>query len=524
MNPKDQPAPTPRHKAATASITDSASAPGETFFRYLFKNKTNKRLLLGWLGINLLLFLGYKYFFPMPDFFSDSNSYVLAAAAKAPLYYRPMGYSNFLNMVHDFSDSCNTVVALQYALLCLASLFCFFSMDYLFGFTNKKIKYIALVLLAVNPFLLPLSNQVASDSLFAVLTAAWFGLLLWVIKRHTWWALVLQLLLLYWVFEVRYNALYYPLIGALAFLFTTKVSLPYRIIGIAASVLVTFGSYRSIKKLTYETTNADVFSGFSGWQMANNALFMYKHIDVKKEDFDDNELQLVDTFVKVFIDSLQPAERAVLAQGKLTNSIFMWDTKSPLKKYLAYYCMRNQVPYFEAWYQVSETYNAYGKALIMQHPGAYFKYFLWNNTKFFFAPEAETLEKYLLLETKLPESTMKYYNLKSDTGQSRAPGLQSAIVAIYPFLHAILVLVSLVLPVVLFLRYRAMKNSGASEDIFRLVVFWYLFFLANMGFCILSAIVVLRCEATWFILCYAMLPWFADRLISLSHTRGSEAR
>src|SRR6266567_2824586 len=64
----------------------------------------------------------FKHFYPYADFFTDSYSYIQAAAQKDIIDYRPIGYPIFLRLVHGVSHSDTFLVTVQYAGVQLASL------------------------------------------------------------------------------------------------------------------------------------------------------------------------------------------------------------------------------------------------------------------------------------------------------------------------------------------------------------------------------------------------------------------
>src|SRR5258708_29795165 len=64
----------------------------------------------------------FKHFYPYADYFTDSYSYIQAAASKDSIDYRPIGYSIFLRLVHGVSASDTFLVTLQYVLVQSASL------------------------------------------------------------------------------------------------------------------------------------------------------------------------------------------------------------------------------------------------------------------------------------------------------------------------------------------------------------------------------------------------------------------
>lgn len=483
------------------------------FFAFIWRHPANRIYLLAALAINIVLFLFYKYYHPLPDFYSDSQGYILAAAENKRVFYRPFGYARFLQRLHNFTDDHYTIVAVQYCMAVIASLFCYFSVDYLFRFQNKKIKFISWLLVTVNPLLLALSNMILSDILFTALSVVWFTLLLWVIKKKQWWSLIAQVVILYLVFQVRYNALYYPVLCSIVLLLSPGMKVYYRLSGVAASFIVIFALYNGIRNETAQATGADVFAGFSGWQMANNALYIYKHTDIKSSDFEENDQRLLNEFVKFFIDSMPAIDKQGIEQG-VPGAAFLWAPKSPLKQYVTYHYKKYRSSYFRSWYQVSEMYGDYGKRIITKYPYAYFRWYILGNLRFFMVPMAETLETYNVGDTKLTPLTRQWLRIKEDKLYTRSPSLQRTVMSPYPWLHAVLFVFGLLMPA-LYL-FRAKKRQGKWRGSFVMpVLFWYLFLLAGMAFSVIAAVVCLRYEAVLFVISFTLPLYFLDQFISM---------
>ena len=109
------------------------------------------------------------------------------------------------------------------------------------------------------------------------MTLIWLTEVLWLIYRPSWGRLLRQLILLVLIFSTRYNALCYPVIAAGAFVLARK-DLVFKITGIAASVLVLVLGILGVGEITRQKTGVRIFSAFSGWQMANNTLYVYPFI------------------------------------------------------------------------------------------------------------------------------------------------------------------------------------------------------------------------------------------------------
>jgi len=519
MKSRNKPAPKPNAATPGQVPRKENKAPAaalpiqkeESFIRYVISRPDNRRYLLAALLINLVLLLVYKYCYPFPDLNTDGQGYIFAAASNQKVYYRPFGYARFLQLLRSFTFGAYAVVAAQYFLVVLAAQFCFFTTDYFFPFKHKAVKACTWLLISVNPVLLVLSNALLSDILFIALSITWFALLLWTWKRKSWLALLLQLVILYWCFQVRYNALYYPLVAAAVFGFAPGMKLPYRLAGAIGSLLLITATYTGIKNTTYKTTGADVFAGFSGWQAANNALFIYKRADIRTEDFDDPELQLLDKFVKRYIDSIPAEEREQIARNELQNSSFLWNPGSPLKKYLFYYLQKHRINYFQAWYRVSPLYSKYAMQIIKDHPEAYFRHFLLPNLWYEFVPTAEFMEKYNG-DTAITPLTRQWLDVKGPVPLARAPRLKEALIRPYPVLHGILQLFGLIVPAVYLIRSRRRQGAWQRDSLLP-VLFWYLFLLSDILFSLIAGVVTLRYGAALFVTGFTLPLVFLDRLL-----------
>lgn len=462
------------------------------------------------LVINLVLLLLYKYCFPLPNFIGDSLSYIHAAVNNQKVFYRPFGYARFLQLIHSISASNYFLVVIQYFLWMLAAQFCFFTVDYLYRFRNKKVKLCSWLLVTVNPIFLLLANEVLSDCLFSSLSVIWLALLLWSLKRKAWWPLLLQFVFLYWCFNVRYNALYYPVLAVFLFLLASKMPWSLRLTGAVGSCLVVFFSYHSIRKETYAITGADVYSGFSGWQLANNALHIYKKAPVDSSIFDDPDLQLLNKVVKAYIDSIPAPEKLMIERGEPT-AIYLWNKRSPLKLYLEYYCARYNIPYFKAWYQLSPLYAQYGSTIIRNYPGVYFRYYLLPNARLYFLAVPEILERYNSGNMELSEAAQKWLKAPAKLS-ARFPRVQELLIRPYPMIRMLLLLFSLVVPLV-FLWRRRKTGQGWKEDFVQPVLFWYCFLLMDMAFNAMASVIMLRYVSLLLVVGYILPFYFLDQIL-----------
>jgi len=452
--------------------------PGNIFFKYLL---SQKRLLIIAVAVFAVLYLALKFFFPLPDFFGDSFTYIGDAMINSDITFRPKGYPIFLMLMHYISGSANFVVFAQYLLFFLSTLFCFFSCDHLFGFP-EKFKKVAFYLALVNPVLIFQANLISSDSLFCSLTVVWFTLCFWAIKKHNWPALILQAVFLVLCFQVRYTALFFPLVGVAAFTFSRGRVL-YKLAGIAITISVIYFSVERQKNLIKAETGEPIFSGFSGWQIANNVLCYYKEIKVDKDDFPSIESELVDRFVKRVIDSVYTPN--------YVGTKYIWDKTSPLKIYLYARLKYTKNIYYREWWLASRPLSEFGWSIIKHNPMAYARYFMAPNFINFLYPDPEALTNYDGWHSILTIGSRQWYGLESDHLYCRFPGLQKKIIAIYPAIFFILNLVNLVL--IFAFLFKNLKIWRKTDKYARsLFYIWSLFYFGYLLFSVFSTTVLLR--------------------------------
>jgi hypothetical protein len=368
---------------------------------------------------SLLQFFIFKHFYPSASFFEDSYTYIYAAMEHDAISFRPIGYSWFLILVHAVSASDTFLVFVQYSLLQGAGLYLYFSIERLYS-PRRIIQYILFVFLVFDPLILYLANVVSSDALFIALSLVWLTELLWLIRRPSTRHFLVQLFLLILIFYTRYNALCYPVIAAAAFLFTRR-GLLFRLTGIVSSVLVLVLGVLIVREITRQQTGVKIFSAFSGWQIANNALFMYPYIEVDPSLLPSAECRELDSLVKA-----TPVHHPV-------DTWYMWDPRSPLKKYMRMRQQREHTGYFTAWNKVAPVFSQYGYYLTTRHPLLFTREYLWPGTRVFFYPSLEMLMRYNEGNSNVDQTAKDWFHLSSTkVGIACSPDLQRRLLGPFP--------------------------------------------------------------------------------------------
>ncbi|TWW00647.1 hypothetical protein [Chitinophaga pinensis] len=91
-----------------------------------------------------------------------------------------------------------------------------------------------------NPVFLFIANYVSSDALFLSLSLVWFTLLLWILHRPNKSLIIWHAIIILLAFTVRYNALFYPIVAAIAFVISRQ---PWRmkVVGMLSSLILIAG-------------------------------------------------------------------------------------------------------------------------------------------------------------------------------------------------------------------------------------------------------------------------------------------
>ncbi len=450
----------------------------EGFGGYLFDRK---KAIVIWICVACIQCGLLEFLFPYPDFFSDSYTYVADAIANLGFSFRPQGYPDYLVRLHNIAPSAELAAFVQYVIFVLSGLICVFSCGYLYGISNRTVNWLLGAVL-LNPMLVFTTNLISSDSLFCSVTVMWFTSLLWIIKRTNWINPLVHAALLLICLHLRYTALFYFAISAIAFA-VSQGKIFLRLAGIALSIYVIFGYVNYQKDKTERIFGIRIFSGFANWQIANNVLCYYKKLDVSADDMPTRETALMDTAVKRFIDT-------IYTPGHLGTQ-YMWDKRSPLKRYVAMMCRLEQEKYFIEWIRCSPDIGEYGKTLVKKYPFAYVRYFMVPNFANFMVPDLEALEDYNYYNLSVTKECQKWYNLDTDYLSPKYLHLQRKIMFLFPYLSCMLNLVNIAL-IFFFLIKNWKVRRLIRKDIRGLFIAWSAFYLAYMGFSVVSAYIVFR--------------------------------
>ncbi|RPH31499.1 MAG: hypothetical protein EHM93_13355 [Bacteroidales bacterium] len=355
---------------------DNQETASESFFKFMLQ-KEQKYQVIAFIALYFILYYVITYLNPYPASISDSGAYVNAALSNRIDTYRPFGYSQFLISIHKWSTSIHFVVAVQYLINAISSLLLIFSIKYFFQPKSKFTFYLFAILAIFSPLCIYLTNTVLSDSLFSSLTVIWVTTGLWILfdrnNFHKYFFYAIHLILLFYLINIRYTGLVYlPITILLLFLTFYRRNIYISLILSVIPIILVYGYYNKQKAKIYDLIRVDTFSGFSGWQLANNALHCIPYVDLDLSGIKDKQ-------VKEFAEIAVQLKASLELKSKPTAK-FMWDKTSPLKLYCYYECDRTNSPYIYQWNYLGENvYSKFGSYVIMKHPLTFAKNYLIPN-------------------------------------------------------------------------------------------------------------------------------------------------
>jgi hypothetical protein len=388
---------------------NSSYMPNNRKFGY-FLFQENRWVVLVSVGITPVLFVIMKLLFPHALIWPDSNQYIRTALNNAELTAWPIGYPKFLQFVHAIIPKDWAIVLLQYILLETAILFLYFTVCFFFR-PRPWIKIVILFCLLINPFVIGISNYIMTDALFAALTITWLTLSIWYFHQPEAAYAFLLVTTLFLAFTVRYYALFYPVITASIIIFSrAKLWVKFSSITLGISLFLTFTLYT--ENIYSQLTGRPEFSPFSGWQLASNALIMYRHIPNREQDIPPPELQPLHQLVTRTLNSF-PSPEAV--PDRDLHFFFAWKIGSPLVTYShAFYGIDPTTEDLRKWAAVGQLYHDYGIFLIKRHPLAYIRFYIGQGIDWFVNPKREMVNEFPKGGVWVTDRTRQWFGYSSN--------------------------------------------------------------------------------------------------------------
>lgn len=457
-----------------------------SFKDFIFRNRPNKIHL--WCAVIALMveFTIFKYFYPFASFINgDSYVYLETAYHNFSINTYPVGYSNFVRVFSAFTKSDTLLVGFQYFFLHASILGFLFTIFYFYR-PGKVVQCFLLAFFILNPVFLYLANYVSSDTLFLTLSILWFTVLLWLVHRSSKQLIIWHAVILFVAFTVRYNALFYPVITLLAFsLSRQRIWLKIAGTGLGVLLIGCFILYTGNKYKQLAGTWQ--FSPFTGWQMANNAMYAYRYIDSMDRKPVPPKFRVLDQMVRTYFDTTRDVKKYPQEQ-LLASTVYMWAPNSPLRLYMADQFKTDSVSdKLKQWATVGPLYGNYGAYLMRRYPLTFLRHYLWVNTLKYYSPPVEFLEQYSTGKDSVHPVAQVWFGYESRKITSRFKSFDVPVLNFLPILAGALNILFL------FGLFAYWFLGGWQNVIFRKgIMLAAAFWLVNFGFSVFAAPIALR--------------------------------
>lgn len=477
----------------------------------------NQSLLRAAVAVIVAQFVIFKCIYPYAGFIDgDSYVYLQSAFFNLDINTYPVGYSKFLRIFSTFTRSDTALVAFQYLAIQVAGLWLLFTLAGTF-MPRKVASILIMAAVVCNPVLLYVSNYVSSDALFLALSLAWFTMLLKMLKSPTIKNSTLQAALLLAAFMVRYNALYYPLIATIAIVMARQ-RIRRKLLGVTITILpvLIFITYDSSRY--YVETGVREFTPFSGWQLANNALYAYRYVNSDNLKTPPPALQPLDRLVRHYFDTtrdprLHPEEMIV------ASTVYMWDPRSPLNKFMDQVSkMDSASGYLKRWARMAPLYTQYGAWLIRQYPQTYLKYFLLPNAAKYYAPPGEFLDNYNMGRDTVAAIAQHWFEYPSSKVRPAAKDSKIKIMEAMPIDVAMTNITFILSWIGLILLTGFNRRSLEHKILLLALTLW----IANFCFSVLASPVTLRYQLFGLVTFSSFAILLLDRILERSFARPSQ--
>lgn len=482
------------------------------FKHFLFNDTENRRLLLLSISAILLQFIIFKEMYPFPNFLPDSYSYIETAYFNYDISMWPVGYSKFLRFVSVFNHTGMGLFGVQYFLLQISILFFIFSISFLLKPSKWSIRILT-IFLVLNPLWLYVSDFVSSDALFASLSILWLTTLCWILYKPGRCLFIIHGLILFWVFSIRYNALYYPVISTAVIVFSgaTIQAKVIRLIVVCSPVIIFIIYTTRVYNKSYQINQ---FSPFGGWQLASNAMYMYSHVAPKSPPKIPVSLEKIHNHTVHHMDSLNHVRYKDRPDQEL-GTYYLWDVNAPMKSYLIKYFKGDSItPYLQRWATLAPLYKKYGTFLIKQYPFEFARYFLLPNLLNYYSPSTEFLGNYNMGKDSIDQGAVEWFKYKTNKVHGYSKDNIISVTSIFPTLLAIInvVFISSFIGFFFIGGFRQLENIQ-KKILFLLLLVW----CVNFIFSVVASPIVLRYQVFPFIFASTFVAVFLDQLLRVGN-------
>jgi hypothetical protein len=368
-----------------------------------------------------------------------------------------------------------------------------------------------------NPLFLHLGNLVSSDGFFLALSLLWFALILWIIHKPSIKIIIWHAVIIFIAFTVRYNAMIYPIIALLAFHFS-RLDWKKKLAGISLFLLIC-GLFVGFTMYKYKRLTGNwQYSPFSGWQLANNAMYAYRYVESGDRKPVPKKFQKLDNMIREYFDSTRNTLKFP-TEAIQASTFYMWSPSMPLVKYRNKLFIKDSAASeLKKWASMGPLYKEYGIYIIKQYPWQFTRHFVWPNANKYYSPPIELLQNYNSGKTSVPEQVKNWFGYPSRILKTRIKNIRTWILDFYPILSGVIN----VLMICCIMFYLLMKGWHYNQIFKYGLCMGGTVWVLNASFTILASSAALRFQSFPIILTSMFVILTVDWLVKLIPTKRKE--
>lgn len=473
------------------------------------------------IGLSIILWSIFKYFYPHLNLTFDSYHYLMNMHLDTNAAGWPVGYSKIIRYVGIISHSENILPTIQYFINQIGFLIFFITIRIILR-PNRWISLLTFIFFFINPINIFSSNHILSDPLYISLSIIWVAQIIWIIFRFKPYMIITQASLLFLLFDLRYNALYLPLITALAFLLA-KIKTIWKITGIVITILflATLIQYTSIEMEKISGVRQYAYS--NGWKQASNGLYIYEHYYKNENTPLPIQFRELDSIVRHYFNNPHPNVSLLYPDQEITlGSYYMAVQGTPLYTY-----MQKKSGYkdwsldFHRTAPYGPLYRSYGNYLILHHLLGYLKYVIYPHTLSYITPYPEIFTENtpafsLWTDNIYGKVARDWYKIKTLKIADRYIQLRANILLPYPFIYTIIHIVFILsFLIIIIINGFSIIDKVSAHCLILLVIM----VLGNFIFTVLSTTSVLRYQPAIIAIEFFLSLYFLNLFILSEYKR-----
>jgi hypothetical protein len=433
----------------------------------------------------------------------------------------PVGYSKFIKYLGYISHSANLLPTIQYFVIQSGFLFFFITFRKIFN-PGKLVTLIIFIFLFINPINIWGSNHILSDPLYVGISMIWVTQLLWIIFRFKPYMIITQAILLLILFDLRYNALYYPILTILAFI-ASRIKMYFKIYGIIISffLIASFMYYTSIEMEKIAGVRQYAYS--NGWKQASNGLYIYEHYYSKEQPIRIEEFKELDSLVRAYFNRPHPNVSLLYPDQEITlGSYYMAVGGTPLYSYMQLKSGYNDWSLdFHRTAPYGPLFRDYGNYLILHHLTGYLKYVVYPHTLSYLTPYPEIFTENQDAFSLWPEDSYgkvarDWYNITSISIPDYYIKLREKVLLPYPSIYTVIHLIFFLTSI---LSICSTRLRSVYKNHVPYLIILTIMCLGNLIFTVLSTTSVLRYQPAIIAIEFTLAVYFIETFLKIENNK-----